>query len=258
MLRPGTHPLRRSDGRLQLGLSPDSAIVLPDSDLTRRLVDPLLVGQADPQELGPLIEAGVVVDEATVRRRPRRSRCRVVVRTFGHPSCSGLGHLVRDGMADLGLPEPVPATSDRADVVLVVGVGEPHRELIDPWIRSATPHVLLRFVEGSAVLGPWIVPGTTPCLRCIDAHHTDRDSSWPLLVRQYADASARDRRDGQPEPVDPALAAIATGWLARDLATFLAGGQPSTWGATLHLPPDLAGFEVRTWLRHPQCGCGGL
>ena len=258
MLRPGTHPLRRSDGRLQLGLSPGSAIVLPDSDLTRRLVDPLLVGQADPAQLEPLIAAGLVVDEASVRTRPRRRRQRIVVRPFGHASSVGLAHLVREAMADLGLPEPAPPRSDHVDVVLLVGVGEPHRELVDPWVRSATPHALLRFVEGSAVIGPWVAPGTTPCLRCLDAHHTDRDASWPLLVRQYADASAPDRRDGQPEPVDPALASIATGWLVRDLATFLSGGQPSTWAATLHLPTDLAGFEVRSWLRHPECGCGGL
>lgn len=256
MLRPGTHPLRRSDGRLQLGISPESAVVLPDSEATRRLADPLLIGQVDPGELGPLIEAGIVIDEAGVRRRPPRNRRRIAVRAFGHASSTGLGHLIRDGMADLGLPEPT--RSDHPDVVLLVGVGEPHRELVDPWIRAATPHALLRFVEGSAIIGPWVIPGTTPCLRCTDAHHTDRDSSWPILVRQYADASARDRLDGQPEPVDPALASIATGWLIRDLATFLAGRQPSTWAATLHLPPDLAGFEVRSWLRHPQCGCGGL
>lgn len=258
MLRPGTHPLRRSDGRLQLGLSPDSAVVLPDTEETRRLVDPLLVAQADPADLEPLISAGLVVDEASIRKRPRRRRRRIVVRPFGHASSVGLAHLVRDSMADLGLPEPAPARSDHGDVVLLVGVGEPHRELADPWVRSGTPHAFLRFVEGSAVIGPWVVPGETTCLRCTDSHQTDRDASWPLLVRQYAEASSRDRRDGQPEPVDPALASIATGWLVRDLATFLSGGRPSTRDATLHLPGDLVGFEARSWQRHPECGCGGL
>ena len=40
-------------------------------------------------------------------------------------------------------------------------------------------------------IGPFVVPGETACLRCVDAHCTDADPSWPLLVRQYAAASSR-------------------------------------------------------------------
>jgi len=105
------------------------------------------------------------------------------------------------------------------------------------------------------VIGPFVVPGRTACLRCVDAHRTDADPSWPLLVRQYAAASIRDRVDGAPEPVDPLLAALALAWAARDLATYVDGRRPSTWSATITVQPDLSELETRSWLRHPACGC---
>jgi hypothetical protein len=74
-------------------------------------------------------------------------------------------------------------------------------------------------------------------------------------VRQYAEACRRPRRDGIPEPLDPLLATVAAGWAARDLATYVDGGRPSTWSTTLTLDADLTAVETRTWSRHPDCGC---
>jgi bacteriocin biosynthesis cyclodehydratase domain-containing protein len=140
-------------------------------------------------------------------------------------------------------------------VGVLVGVGEPDRELADPWLREGTPYVVVRLTEGRAVIGPFVVPGRTACLRCVDAHHTDADPEWPLLVRQYAAATRGDRADGAPEPVDPALAALVVAWAARDVTSYVDGGRPSTWSTTLALGPDLATVETRSWLRHPECGC---
>lgn len=123
-------------------------------------------------------------------------------------------------------------------------------------MRAGTPHLLVRLTEGSAVLGPFVVPGRTACLRCLDAHHTDVDASWPLLVRQYATASATDRADGVPEPVDSLLAGLALAWAGRDLASYAEGSRPSTWSTTIRLDAELTSIETRSWLRHPECGCG--
>jgi bacteriocin biosynthesis cyclodehydratase domain-containing protein len=122
-------------------------------------------------------------------------------------------------------------------------------------VQLGTPHVLVRLVEGYAVVGPFVAPGRTACLRCGDAAATDLDPSWPLLVEQYSSLSARDRRDGATEPVDPALAALAGAWALRDVASYLQGHRPSTWSTTLTLDPLLADVRTETWLRHPACGC---
>ena len=153
------------------------------------------------------------------------------------------------GPARKSAPEPRPVT-------VVVAVGEPRREVVDPLVRDGVPHLLLRMVEGLAVVGPFVVPGSTPCLRCLDAHRATDDPAWPLLVEQYARASAQDRPDGVPEPVDAALAALAVAWVARDLATYADGGRPVSLATTVRVAPALEALETRSWLPHPGCGCG--
>jgi bacteriocin biosynthesis cyclodehydratase domain-containing protein len=126
---------------------------------------------------------------------------------------------------------------------------------VDRWTRGGTPYLLVRLTEGRAVIGPFVVPGRTACLRCVDAHCTDADPAWPLLVEQYASCSSRDRDDGAPEPVDPLLAALAVAWAARDLTSYVDGARPSSWSATVTIDARLARLETRGWLRHPDCGC---
>jgi bacteriocin biosynthesis cyclodehydratase domain-containing protein len=122
-------------------------------------------------------------------------------------------------------------------------------------MRAGLPHLLLRLVEGHAVVGPFVLPGETACLRCIDAHHADVDPSWPLLVAQYASAVARDREDAVPEPVDPLLAGLTAAWAAREVVSHVEGRRVSTTSATIRLDPHLTALETRAWPRHPECGC---
>lgn len=295
LLRPGTHVLRRTDGLLQVGLEPTTAVVLPDSPSVRDRLDGLdgSTATAEGDQIVDLLESqSLLVDEgllmplvgpvsdqaplgrgvgaALVREAGSRSVVaaearrahRVQAVGFGHPDG---GYLVDELRALLGRSGMRPAArrSERAArsrglVGALVGLGEPDRELVDGWTRAGTPFIVVRLTEGRAVVGPLVVPGVTACLRCVDAHHTDADPSWPLLVRQYAAASSSDRRDGVPEPLDPALGALAVAWAARDLATFAGGGRPSTWSATLTFDAGLSSMETRPWLRHPECGCGWL
>lgn len=154
-------------------------------------------------------------------------------------------------------PVPGPGTGE-VPVAVLVAVGEPARELTDGWIRAGTPHLLLRLVEGNAVVGPFVRPGETACLRCLDAHHTDVDPAWPLLVAQYAAAVARDREDAVPEPVDSVLATLAAAWAAREVLTAVEGRSPATSSTTVRLDSRLTCVETQSWPRHPQCGCAGL
>jgi len=289
LLRPGTHVLTRGDGRLQLGLDPRHALLLEDSAEVRALAAglgstvPAPGAGTVPEELVDLLERhDLLVDGDRLRPLLRegpgrasrydaaaaaarlgddapgvldgRQQVRVDLRGFGHPASTAVREQVGDLLAGCGVPLS-PAGTATGNLGVLVGVGEPERDLLDGWTRSGTPYTLLRLTEGRAVLGPFVSPGRTACLRCVDAHHTDADPSWPLLVRQYATASARDRNDGAPEPVDPALAALAAAWTARDVVTFAEGGRPTTWSTTLSTTSDLAALETRSWQRHPECSC---
>lgn len=243
-----------------LGLLTASDLVL-DADALL----PLIPAHADPQPGGPLVSRSSVAalardagDDAA-RLLAARHRTVVDVHGYGHPDSAALAEELTETLGAAGLAArtaPSGAAPVReSDVAALVGVGEPPRELVDTWMRSGTAHVLVRVVEGFATVGPFVVPGRTACLRCIDAHHTDVDRSWPLLVAQYASLSSQDRTDGVPEPVDPLLARIALAWAARDLVSHAEGRHPSTWSTTLRLDPHLACVENRVWLRHPTCGC---
>ncbi len=289
LLRPGLHLLERGDGHLQLGLDPREAVVLPDTDEVREELrrldgtyDEVREGPRDQVRGGtgtvPLLrDLGLLLDErallphlrdrdqapaaaavalrsgdATTDALRSRTAARVAVVGFGHRAGAALPARLSELLAASG----IGLCSSRAPSLgVLVGVGEPDRDLLDAWTRQGTPYLLVRLAEGRAVVGPFVLPGRTACLRCIDAHHADVDPAWPLLVRQYAAASGRDRRDCVPEPVDPLLTVLALGWAARDVAAHLDGARPSTWSATTVLEPEPGTLETRLWRRHPECGC---
>lgn len=281
-LVPGTHVLRRHDGRVQVGLDPRDAVLLPagsEAALAR-----LGAGAAVDPVLAPLADAGLLVERAgssslvlgvPAGRAPAvaalvrahgsdaaaawASRSAAVVRVvaFGG-GADPLAARAADLLSDAGLasePGP-PGPPARDGPALLVGVGQPDRELVDDWMRRGVAHVLVRMTEGRAVVGPFVDPGRSACLRCVDAHHTDADPTWPLLVRQHA-AATRRRTDelAPPEPVDPLLATLALAWAVRDLASWAEGAAPSLLSSTLTLDALLADVDVRTWTRHPGCGC---
>ena len=235
--------------------------LLVDGDLALPLLPP--VDPAPPARTAVPTRADVAAvvaaaaDDAGKLLQARRG-CRTAVTGFG--ADLALAGQLRALMAAAGIPlvrhpEPTGRRARRPQARVLVGVGEPPREIVDPWLGAGTPYLVVRFTEGTATVGPFVVPTETACLRCIDAHHTDADPSWPLVVTQYSAAVLRDRADGMPEPLDPLLVCLALAWAARDVVTFAQGGRPSTWSATTRFRPALATVETQSWLRHPACGC---
>lgn len=288
LLLPGTHLVRRGPGQLQAGLDRRAAVTLD------RPGTGLAALAADAAALRTLRRAGLLIDDdgplraalpgegagdpwvrhalaALARRRgdgsdhalAARSDHVVAVEWFGHPIGKGLAEELSALCRRVGLrlPRSRPGPARRGTVppepvAVLVGVGEPSRELLDPCVRDAVPHLVVRLVEGRAVVGPFVVPGHTACLRCLDAYLTEDDPAWPLVVEQYSRATRSDRSDGIPEPVDAALAAVAVGWAVRDLQAWTEDVRPSTWSATVTLPADLDDVTTRRWPPHPHCGCG--
>lgn len=274
VLAPGLRVLRRSRSELQVGLGTSGTTVrVPDSEPVRRTLDQLARGEAladDPQThlvldlLAPVLVDGAALvapgvapgDVAAVALRDpagfpdrlaARARASVVVQgSLGAVDASVL--LEAAGLHGSGSAAPV---------VLVLCLGEIDRADLDPLVRADAPHLLVRLVEGTAVVGPFVVPGSTACVRCIDAHLADRDPTSVGLTARHAWVR-RDRRDGVAEPVDTALATLAIAWAVRDLVSHVEGDRPSTWSTTVHLAPGLTRVTQATWLRHPACGCTWL
>lgn len=258
--------LRRDADTLQVGLGP-CAVRLPDSEEVRRLLatlDPL----AAP---GHLLGSGGHAAESA--QPPSAATERIVhrLREAGHletvtepaPGVAPrsiavsadarvrerLGPLLREGGLSLGGDDP--------SVWLVVTAGPARRSLVDDLVRAQVPHLVVETIDGVRSVGPFVQPGRTACLRCIDAHHASRDPRHPLLVEQAARAA-----EERPTLVDPLADRLALAWAVRDLATFAYGGTPPTWSATVRFEaPGPRGADhrplevIRTWDRHPHCGC---
>jgi hypothetical protein len=249
LLRPGLRLARRDGDHLQLGVDPPLAAVLPDSPAVRLLLVELAHGSplstldgVTTRALHVLASAGLVVAaEERAAQRSRRGRCRVHL-DAPDGVLPGLLRLV--GESGLGLSRD----RDRASVALVWTEGECPRDRLDGLVRSGTPHLVVRELLDGPVLGPYVVPGATACLRCVDAHLGEDDPRRPLVVEQVATTAPL-----RPAEPDPALRALAVAWAARELAIAAGGGSPATWSTTVSLAalPPL----VTTYRRHLHCGC---
>lgn len=208
-----------------------------------RLVGAGPVGRA---VAGYLVEAGVAelvvfdprTDEPDQPARGRRpDRATALAAAFGE--CSGTRVVALDHWSK---PETLPV-----DLTLVVAEGpEVDRVVTDHLVRLDQPHLVVRSLGQAVWVGPLVLPGRTPCLRCTDLTRTDADPGWPTVLAQL----------GQ---LELALPPLLRGWAAAVAAaqalTFLGGGRPDTTGATLELTAGDLRTELRTWPSHAECGC---
>ena len=150
----------------------------------------------------------------------------------------------------------------RPDVVLVAPVdtaGTVDLELRNTLVRDGTPHLAAYVRETVGVIGPLVIPGATPCLRCIDLARTDLDADWPRVLAQL-DRPVRSTRRGPRPPVTPDA---CDGVLAAAVAA-QATAQVLAVVDDLHTMPPGTSVEIdltdgltrcRRWQVHPACGC---
>lgn len=238
-LRPGLHVVRRDDHHLQVGLDPPWRLVVPDRPDVQRLLHDLAAGRdavpdspATHRVLLALDRAGMLVEPSP---RPEPAPAVWV---------QGAGALVAD--VERVLMAAGAQVREDAELVLVVSDGEPLRAEADERMRTGRPHLV---VGGSAygfTLGPFVVPGLTACLRCVDAHRGEHDPRRAVVVEQLHGRGAG--------PDDEPLRTLAAAWAVRDAVTYLDGGRPATWSATVALGADLDPVR-HPWRRHAHCGC---
>ncbi len=142
-----------------------------------------------------------------------------------------------------------------ADVQVVV-----QRDAIDPAVglgllADDTPHLVVVLRETDATVGPFVRPGRTPCLRCLDLHRADADTAWPTMLGHLTGPDvATDGRSGVPA----VLAAVCAALAAAEVLTHLDGLTPRTVGAAFEVVLPAATPRVREWAVHPDCGCTAL
>lgn len=174
-------------------------------------------------------------------------------------------------------------TEHPAPDVVVVTDGGADRDAVEALRSAGQVHLVLGARETLGVVGPFVVPGRTSCLRCHHLHRTDRDPGWPMVVDQLAAASrgpvgtsvvagagAAAGTAGEPavhrlrgnaagstatEACDGVLATLIASTAALHVLTWLRGEVPPSVDGTVEFRlPDGTGRR-RGWEPHPNCGC---
>ncbi len=125
--------------------------------------------------------------------------------------------------------------------------------LTPEWLRRVRrrPHAMVMVRETTAHIGPLVVPGESPCLRCLELARADRDPVWPVLAAQLV-GEAR-----AVEPCDVALASAAASLAAMHLLAWIDDPTASSplVGGTVELGLAELALRRRTVVAHPDCGC---
>jgi bacteriocin biosynthesis cyclodehydratase domain-containing protein len=145
---------------------------------------------------------------------------------------------------------PAPSRSDTTVVLAPVG------SMVPPeWLAQVRhrPHLPVVIRETTALIGPFVLPGQTPCLRCVELTRGDRDPVWPMLAAQLI-----GNRHAL-EACDVVLASAAASIVALHVLAWLDHGvdpPPPTIGGMLELSLEDLRLRRRTVAAHPGCGCG--
>lgn len=278
---PGCRVLRRDRHTLQIGVG-DRVALAADIPEVRALLADLRDGAAQPplaslhpaaaRLLCELRDRGVVRDSGPLLRAlgtcpgplGREQHAAALLR---RPVTAGVapGAGVTVGLLDAGLPTwarharllleiaglAVTDVVEDADILLLLSAEPIDRRQVDGWMRGDVPHLVLDADDARVRLGPFVVPGRSTCLRCIDAYATDQDPHHPLLIEQRRGAATPS---GLPLPLPHDLVAIAAAMAVRELTTYADGGTPATLDHTIEVDPALE-LPTTRWGRHPACGC---
>ncbi|MGV8908422.1 MAG: hypothetical protein ACOH1Y_05520 [Propionicimonas sp.] len=259
--RPTT-ALWRSPGVLQVGLD-SPALILSGVPKGLPLAVELLARPQGTNDLARLLPEldPAWVDWLVVRLSDAGLMCPISPPAGSRLAVVGAGALADAVASSLAAPgvvvarlEPAPLAADETaargvapDLVVLAGAtAEPDRALTDALLRSGQCHLVVRLEPDRAILGPLVLPGRSPCVRCQDLNRCRLDDAWPHLLAQLC------REKVHPEPT---LLAWAAANAAVQVRAWLAGGSPETAGSTLEL--GLADYRLRSrrWPAHPGCGC---
>jgi bacteriocin biosynthesis cyclodehydratase domain-containing protein len=229
--------------------------------------------------LDVLMDCGAVVDQAPCGRRDQVDEANwaawwllagpgrvagdiAAERAQHHVRVSGSGRIAARVCALLGTAhicwssdDGVPRSSSRrsappVDAVVIAVDQEPPRTLGDQYMREGVPHLWASLRDVVGIVGPFVLPGVTGCLRCSDTIRAERDPAWPTLLESVA-----ARRPAEP-PVDPLTAELVAALAASEVAVWASGLPPQTFNAVIEMPQGIGPVERYPATLHPQCGCG--
>ncbi|MEI6219772.1 MAG: hypothetical protein WCP71_00510 [Actinomycetes bacterium] len=159
---------------------------------------------------------------------------------------SDIGKTRRDFTEDLIREARITRTEQvaKAHPDLIISTGPIEWDYVQRWLSEGSPHLHINPAIGREIeVGPVVLPGVTPCLRCVTLTKRDNGSS--------------SRYEFIRSELPSAAAAYLSGLIALAIGEYCATGltplrAASHWYDLLEplRPPD-----IRHWNFHPECGC---
>lgn len=246
-LRRGVTVSSRDDGLLLVGNDPEHRVLLPDTTAVARVLVQLrhgvpsgVVDEPDAAVVAALARAGLLVDVAE-HDLLTAARAATRVRVLAPDPWRAPAQELLD-VAGLGA-----ATTRGSDLTWVVSAGAVPWQVHDDLVTRDEPTLFTAVLPSRVVVGPFVVPGSTACLRCTDTTEGEVRSAPEAGLEATAG-------DGLPEDLSPLLLRRALVLAVEDLCAWAEGRQPATWSATLSVA-DRVDVTCRRWRQHPHCGC---
>jgi hypothetical protein len=174
-------------------------------------------------------------------------------------TCDVIGSAVR--MSDVGgerqmtsaviIRDACPTEARRPDRVadLAILTSYPTPESVALLTSADRPYLVVECTPDEVSVGPLVIPGQGACLRCIALHRTDADREWGQVEMAHL---ATFQRFIPAAAIASAAASIA----ALQALAFIDTGAATALGRTIHLNIHDGVTRLRSWARHPLCGCG--
>src|SRR5262249_3718956 len=131
------------------------------------------------------------------------------------------------------LPQTQVSLADQpraADLVIVASDLEHDRAGSDELMHRSVSQLWVCQRDLVGVLGPFVLPGRTACLRCVDLVRAPLDSAWPPLVE------AVNAHPPQPVPSDPVTTGLLASWAAQEVALWASEIEPATCTHVIEIP----------------------
>ena len=244
----------RTPHTLQIGVDPVLARLDDVSEGDARLIDALVVGV-------PRSGLDMLADLAGVDRRRVDQLLTSLANALGAeptpapPPLTVVGagtgaQRIAAVLAEAGYSVTLSAMGARvrraaprpAAVVLVSA------HVIDPaehqrWLRADIAHVPVVFGEAGVRVGPFVDPGRSACLACVEQQRTRDDPSWPAVAAQLWGTAA---------------AAEASGLATEAAVEVLRLLRGRTVERSIRLDAESGERTTTRWAVSERCGCHGL
>ena len=235
----------RGHDSVQIGIDPVRLVIDDIDDVTARALGELIKGTS-ARRLSVLLgdERSAELRERVApvlghRRGVPLPRVAVIGRT---ESARQLAELCSSAFASLTV---VSHSTDvdpiTVDTVILVSDFVVSPMDVQPWLGGDIDHITVVFTESSAVVGPFVRPGTSACVSCVELERVDHDPAWGAIAPQVWSRTAHPTR---------ALVAHAA---SEVLAVMVAGSGYST-----RIDGETFDRVIRPHAVHPQCGCQSL